>query len=214
MLFFINFKAYQESTGKNAVGLIRSIEKKFGRNPSIIAVVNPLDSMIDTTMTKFAQTAEPLVPGPYTGHLPVTLLKGYGYSGVMLNHSEFKLDTDKIRESIRMAKQSGLITLVCATDPNEIESIIPFEPDYIAYEPPELIGGNISVSTEKPEVVKEAVGLLEGKRTRLIVGAGIKHGMDVRISRELGAGGILVSSGVVKSPDPIKVITEMMREVD
>jgi len=214
MLFFINFKAYRESTGRNAVGLIRSIEEKFGRNPSIVVVVNPLDSMIDTTLTKFAQTGEPLVPGPYTGHLPVSLLKDYGYSGVMLNHSEFKLEVNKLEESVGMAKVSGLATLVCATDMDEIGRIIPLEPDYIAYEPPELIGGNVSVSTEKPDVIKRAERLLAGKRIRLIVGAGIKNKNDVRVSRELGAEGILVSSGVVKSPDPIKVITEMMREVE
>jgi hypothetical protein len=59
LLFFINFKAYEESTGSEALRLIRTIEREFGNNKSIILVLNPLDSMVETKLVKFAQTAEP-----------------------------------------------------------------------------------------------------------------------------------------------------------
>ena len=213
MLFFINFKAYKESTGPNAITLIRNIEKEYGDHPSIIAVLNPLDSLIDTKLTKFAQTADPLNPGAYTGHIPVGLLGEYHYSGVMINHSECKLTLEKIRDIVQMASKQGFRTLVCAGDLKEVKEIAAFSPDYIAYEPPELIGGEISVSTAKPEIIQEAVRLLQGTRSKLVVGAGIKNRNDVRVSKELGAEGILVSSGVVKSPEPIGVIIEMMKEV-
>lgn len=213
MHFFINFKAYRESTGANANSLIRSIEAEFGNNPSIVVVLNPLDSLIETKLAKFVQTAEPLAPGPYTGHVPIGLLKEYHYSGVMLNHSEHRLTLDKITESVRMASELGFKTLVCAAGLSEIIEISHLEPDFIAYEPPELIGGNISVSTAKPQIIEEAVKSLEGTKSRLIVGAGIKNEIDARTSRKLGAEGILVASGVVKSPEPIKVIVDMMKEV-
>jgi triosephosphate isomerase len=213
LLFFINFKTYDESTGKNAAELIRTIEKKFSGNSSMIVVLNPLDSMIDTTLQKYIQTAEPLAAGPFTGHVPIGVVRKYNYSGVMLNHSECRISTDKIGESVAMASNLGLKSLVCADGLEKIKEVMPFKPDFIAYEPPELIGGNISVSTAKPGIIEEAVKLLKGTKSKLIVGAGIKNKLDVRMSRKLGAEGILVSSGVVKSPEPIKVIVEMMEEV-
>lgn len=213
MLFFINFKAYDESTGKNAAELIRNIEKNFSGDSSLAVVLNPLDSMIETALQKYIQAAEPLNPGPFTGHIPIGAVRKYGYSGVMINHSEYRLGTDKIGELVAMSSKLGLKTLVCADGMEKIKEIVPFKPDFIAYEPPELIGGNVSVSTAKPEIIGEAVQLLKGTKSKLIVGAGIKNRSDVRISRKLGADGILVSSGVVKSPEPIKVIVEMMEEV-
>ena len=46
------------------------------------------------------------------------------------------------------------------------------EPTYIAYEPPELIGGNVSVSSAKPEIIAQAAKACNGK-TKLLVGAGL-----------------------------------------
>lgn len=213
MLFFINFKAYRESTGNNATALIRKIEANFSANSSIIVVTNPLDSMIETSLKKYIQSAEPVEAGPFTGHIPIHLLKNYGYSGIMLNHSEFRLDRDQIRMSVAIGKKIGLNSLVCAANLKEVEETIEMHPDLIAYEPPELIGGNVSVSTEKPEIIRDAANFLHGTGIKLIVGAGIKDGNDVRISKQLGAEGILVASGVVKSKDPITVIAEMLKEV-
>jgi len=213
MKLFINMKAYDESTGPDAVKLINLIEREFGVDDRIIIVMNPLDSMITTTLKKFIQNAEPMVPGPFTGHVPITILAKYGYSGVMLNHSEFKLDHKTIEESIEMAKELHLNTLVCAEDLKELVTISRYAPDMIAYEPPELIGGEISVSTARPEVISEASHILMDSGIELVVGAGIKNKRDVTISRQLGAQGVLVSSGVIKSKEPIKVIGEMLEEV-
>jgi triosephosphate isomerase len=213
LLFFINFKAYSESTSRNALKLVRSIENSSIPKESIVLVLNPLDSLIETRLTKYVQTAEPLDSGPFTGHIPIGVLKEYQYSGLMLNHSEHKISTEKIRQSIEMASRLGLRTLVCAADLEEIRNVVIFHPDFIAYEPPELIGGNTSVSTAKPEIIEEAAELLRGSGSKLIVGAGIKNREDIRASRNLGAEGVLVASGVVKSPDPMKVVVEMMKEV-
>ncbi|MEM0312881.1 MAG: triose-phosphate isomerase [Thermoplasmata archaeon] len=213
MLLFINFKSYPEATGKEAMLLIKEIEEKIGYSENIAVVTNPLDSLIDTRIKKYIQNAEAVEPGPMTGHIPIPLLKKYGYSGVMLNHSEFKLPLESIGKAVSMSKNYGMRTLVCAADIPELEKISEFRPDMVAYEPPELIGGNISVSTAKPEIIRQASSILEGKGIKLIVGAGIKEGKDVKMSRELGADGVLVASGVVKSKEPIKVIERLLREV-
>lgn len=213
LLFFINFKAYAESTSANALKILRGIERESIPTERIVIVLNPLDSLMETKITKFIQSAEPLDPGPFTGHVPIGILKEYGYSGVMLNHSEHRIEREKIGMSVAMATRMGLKTIVCAADLKEIEGIRDFNPDFIAYEPPELIGGDVSVSTAKPQIIEAAVELLKGTSSKLVVGAGIKSRDDVRISRTLGAQGVLVASGVVKSPNPIRVIAEMMEEV-
>lgn len=214
MFFFINFKVYDESTGKNALSLIRRIEEKFGNSRSIAVVLNPMDSMIETKMAKFIQTAEPLEPGAYTGHIPIGILPKYGFSGVMINHSENRVSIETIGKSVLMASGYKLKTLVCAEDVPTIERVAAFGPDYIAYEPPELIGGDVSVSSARREIVAEAAKILQGKRSALVVGAGIKSKQDIRMSKELGAQGVLVASGVVKSKEPIRVVEEMMSEVE
>jgi len=74
----------------------------------------------------------------------------------------------------------------------------------VAVEPPELIGTGRPVSKVKPEVVSDAVKLVRevNPRVRVLCGAGITSGEDVRIALELGAEGVLLASSVVKAPDP------------
>ena len=74
----------------------------------------------------------------------------------------------------------------------------------IAVEPPELIGGDISVSKAGPEIIERAVDFV-GKN-QVLVGAGIRDLEDVTIALKLGACGVLVASGVVKVADPYAVL--------
>ena len=43
----------------------------------------------------------------------------------------------------------------------------------------------------------------------LIVGAGVKNSMDVKISQDLGAKGVLVASGVTKADDPEAAVRDL-----
>jgi len=86
-------------------------------------------------------------------------------------------------------------------------------PDYIAIEPPELIGGEISVSKARPEVISDTVKLVKKANpdVGVLCGAGVQDGGDVRKAAELGSSGILVASAVVKSPEPGKVIEGLVK---
>ena len=88
----------------------------------------------------------------------------------------------------------------------EAKKVDQFSPDYIAYEPPELIGGDVSVSTAKPEVIRDIVNSV---KTKIIVGAGVKNKKDVEKCIELGAVGVLVASGVVKAKNAKKAIKDL-----
>jgi triosephosphate isomerase len=74
-------------------------------------------------------------------------------------------------------------------------------------EPPELVGGKISVSTAKPELIKK---ISKALRMKFLVGAGIHNRKDVEIALKLGASGIAVSSSVMTSKNPGKVLRELM----
>ena len=79
--------------------------------------------------------------------------------------------------------------------------------DVIAVEPPELIGGDISVSTARPELISDSVQKIS--KVPVLVGAGVKNGADVRIARKLGAVGVLIASGVTKANDPEAVLLDL-----
>jgi triosephosphate isomerase len=80
----------------------------------------------------------------------------------------------------------------------------------IAIEPPELIGSGRAVSREKPEVIKNSVRRIRevNSSVKILCGAGISTGDDVYAALKLGAQGVLVASGVVKSRNPEQVVAE------
>jgi triosephosphate isomerase len=80
------------------------------------------------------------------------------------------------------------------------------KPDYIAVEPRELIGGKISVSQARPELISDTV---KAVKTKVLCGAGINTRQDVKKALKLGAKGVLVASAVAKSKNPGKVLKEL-----
>lgn len=155
-----------------------------------------------------AQHIDPVGFGGYTGHILPEGVKQAGAVGTLLNHSERRLTRDVLAASIKRAKEVGLKVIVCAKDPDEGASFLEFEPDLIAVEPPELIGGDISVSSAQPEIIRNAAKLIGSDK--LLVGAGVKNGKDVRIAIELGARGVLLASGVTKAKDPKAVLMDLV----
>jgi len=129
----------------------------------------------------------------------------------LLNHSEKRLRLDVLERSIKRAKEAGLITVVCANDADTGKAISAFDVDFIAVEPPELIGGDISVSTAQPGLITESVKKICGEmeKCNVLVGAGVKTAEDVRTAIKLGAVGVLVASGITKADDPEKALKEL-----
>ncbi|MEM3852021.1 MAG: triose-phosphate isomerase [Methanomassiliicoccales archaeon] len=160
-----------------------------------------------------AQHADPVEPGAKTGFLPAELLKHAGASGLLLNHSEHRLQLSDIEFLVRRAEKLGLMSVVCADTPPAALAAAALSPDIVAVEPPELIGTGISVSKAKPEVITDTVSRIEGlfPKVAVIAGAGIVDAADVRRAVELGADGALVASAVALAPSRSKVIEEMAR---
>ncbi|WP_414836814.1 triose-phosphate isomerase [Candidatus Nanohalococcus occultus] len=208
-MIVVNFKTYSESTGEKADSLAEKCSKarkESGENVIIAPQSPDLLRAKDKEIEVFGQHLDPVNPGSHTGHSLAKALKAAGASGTLINHSERRLKPEKIRKTIEKANEAGLTSIVCAQSPEECEKFSEFDPDYVAFEPPELIGGDVSVSEAKPELIEEAV---ERSKVDLLTGAGVKTSQDVEKSMEIGCKGVLVASGVVKSEDSYSAVMEL-----
>ncbi|MBI5884841.1 triose-phosphate isomerase, partial [archaeon] len=186
-------------------------------NASIALIVQATDLRLISRKVKlpiFAQHLDPVKPGSNTGLILPEAVKQAGAVGTILNHAENKRDNEFLQKAIARAKEVGLEVLVCAESIERAKQIaaFPLKPDFIAVEPPELIGGDISVSTANPEIIKGTVQAVQGLALiPVLAGAGVKTGIDVRKSIELGAAGVLLASGVVKAPKPKKALLGLVK---
>ncbi len=212
-MLIINLKAHEFTLGDFAIRLAETA-KQISQKENIPILLAP--QIIDLRNTSkiipsFAQHIDEKETGSNTGYLTAEAVKNTGAIGTVLNHAEHKLSFEKLKETHKRAKIANLQTLVCAANLDEIKKIIPLSPDYIAYEPPELIGSTKeTVSTSKPEIISKAVKILEKENIPLIIGAGIHSKEDIKTGVERGAKGAFVSTGVIKAQDKKKAISELI----
>lgn len=213
-LIALNLKAYKESMGERGLALCRIAEevaKETGA--SIIVAPQNLDlSWIakSVSIPVFAQHIDSNAPGAFTGSITADAVKEAGCQGTLLNHAERKIHLEKIQLGIELARKAGIKTLLCADSVDEAKRIAPLKPDFIAVEPPELIGSGISVSKAKPEIVSSTVEAVKSiQNIPVLCGAGISNGEDVRKAIELGADGVLLASAFVKAANPKAVLLDM-----
>ena len=212
-MLLINFKTYPQAIGPNALKLTQKLLEETRDFPQVEVGFAPpsleLAEVAAHTQTNiWAQHTDPTGEGQSTGFLSPSDAKAAGAVGTFLNHSEHPLSRETIAQTLQIAHEAGLKVLIFAKDPQEVADFAIFKPDFIAYEPPELIGGDISVSKAKPEVIKDAVNASGG--IPILVGAGVHEKRDVEIAKELGAVGAVVSSAVVTSEDPAAVFQNLL----
>jgi len=211
-LVIVNFKAFQNSTGQNAVKLARICEKVCEKTKTnILIAVQTADIYQVSKSVKIkvlAQHIDPINYGQFTGHILPENVKENGAIGALINHSEKKLRFNDLKKTIKKAKELDLLTIVCAATPEEAKKIASLKPDFIAIEPPELIGSNISVSQAKPEIITRTTKMI--KNIPILCGAGIKTKEDVRIAVRLGAKGILVAHAITNATNPEKALKELV----
>jgi triosephosphate isomerase len=213
-MLFVNFKTYESATGEKAVELAKICEKVSQETgKEIVCVVQAADIYRVSQavgLKVFAQHVDDVDYGSNTGFVMIDAVKQAGASGAIINHSEHRIPLQKIKDTVELCKHKKFPVLVCAQDPDEVEQMTRMEPDWVAYEPPELIGGDISVSTAKPELITESVERANLRERPLIVGAGVKNNVDVKVSMDLGAKGILVASGITKADNPEEALKDLV----
>lgn len=200
-IIVINFKTYKQ--GKDVLKLAEALEKV---DKNIIIGVQASDIYELSRKTKlniYSQHVDYFPKGRNTGFILPEAVKKDGATGSFLNHSEHKLKFDILKKTIERCKKIKLKTMVFAGTLKEAKKIEKLKPDYLIYEPPELVGGKISVSTAKPELISK---IAKSLKMKIIVGAGVKAKNDLKKSLELGAIGIAVSSAITTAKNPAKVL--------
>ncbi len=215
----VNFKAYREVDGAKALDLAKVCEAVSLETGANITVCPPAVELgyvaRNVSIPVFGQNADPHAPGSSTGWVTPSMIKAAGAAGTLLNHSEHQVPIDVIEECLELAKGCELATIVCANTVQAAVQIAHHRPDFIAVEPPELIGGDVSVTSANPQIVENTVESVKSvnRNVSVLCGAGIKNGRDVRAALDLGADGVLLASGVVKAKDPRAVLQDLVRYI-
>jgi len=215
----VNFKTYIEATGKRGVELAK-IADQVSRDSGVTIAVAPQFTDLKTVteaveIPVFSQHIDPIKPGAYTGHILAEAVKAAGASGTILNHSEKRIKISEIEEVLSFARISDLANLVCTDTPGVSAAVASLNPDMIAIEPPDLIGTGVPVSKARPELITNAIKRIRSvnNSVAILCGAGVSTAEDVRAALELGTRGVLVSSGVVKRPNPGQLLENMTDEI-
>jgi len=200
-------------SGINASKLAKIAEKISKKYRIKIAIVPPqhlLSEIAKYSIPVLAQHVDVANVGSTTGFIVPEIIKKSKVSGSLINHSEHRISEEEITELVSRLKKLDMISVVCVKDVNEAKKYAKLNPDYIAIEPPELIGTGKAVSKEKPEVITKSVMAVKQAKnsTKLLCGAGIVSGQDVTKAMQLGAKGILVASGIVKAKNWNDIVDE------
>ncbi|WP_209732661.1 triose-phosphate isomerase [Methanococcus voltae] len=215
----INFKTYLESIGDKGLQIAKYAEKvseESGIEISVAPQFTDLRTIMEKTNIKvYAQHMDAIKPGSNTGKILPEAVKSTGAVGTLINHSERRLLLSDIEELITKSKELKLESVVCTNNIGVSKAVSALAPNYVAVEPPELIGSGTPVSKANPEIVEGTVSAVHdiNKNVKVLCGAGISKGEDVKSALDLGAEGVLLASGVVKAKDVEKSIRDLISEL-
>ena len=212
----LNVKTYTEATGINALEIALLMDKiSKEKNASMAIAVQATDITLcakKISIPVWAEHIDPIKPGSSTGWTLPEAIKTAGAVGTLINHSEHRLKLADIDICLTHAKELNLDHIVCSNNVSTSKAIAALSPNFVAVEPPELIGGDISVTTADPDIVSSSVEAVRkiDKNVKVLCGAGVKNGKDVAKAIELGADGVLLASGIVKAKNRESVIRDLV----
>lgn len=217
-MFIINCKNYEEVSGEKIIKFVKTAEKISKKYKVKIAIAPPqhlIGVVAKSKIPILAQHIDDSKVGSTTGFIIPELLKKSKVSGSIINHSEHRISNQEIKNLVSKLKELKMISVLCVKDVAEVKKYAELNPDYIAIEPPELIGSGKAVSKEKPELITNAANAVKiaSNNTKLLCGAGIVSGEDVSKAIELGSKGILVASGIIKAKNWNKIMSEFAKSM-
>jgi len=215
----INCKTYREATGDNAFKLAKICDD-VAKETDVEIIICPQFTDIyriakNVDIPVYAQHVDPVDYGSNTGHVLPESVKAAGAVGSLINHSERRLRLADIEACIEKLKSLGMISVVCTNNINVTKAASALGPDFVAIEPPELIGTGIPVSKAQPEIITGSVDAVNkvNPDVKVLTGAGITTGDDVKKAIELGTCGVLLASGVVKAKNPKDVLMDLVKDI-
>ena len=212
----VNLKTFREGMG-NRAHMIANAAQLVAHESGVTIGIAP--SYIDLhpishhfAIPVYAQHVDGFEPGAHTGQITADALKMAGAAGSLINHSERRLSLADIETSIRVLQAQKLIAVVCSNNEATSAGAAALAPEYVAIEPPELIGSGISVSKANPEIIRRSVAAVHAvnPKMKVLTGAGIQSGDCVKIAVDLGTDGVLLASSVVKAQEPATVLRDLV----
>ena len=218
-IVILNYKTYLESSGIKALELAHDLESAASES-GITMVAAPQAADIyriseETSLPIFAQHIDPIAPGGHTGSNFIDTLIEAGISGSLINHSEQRMKLADIDEVIKQCKANNIESCVCTNNIETSKAVAALDPVAVAVEPPELIGTGIPVSQAQPEVVEDSVKGVKAinKKVKVLCGAGITTGDDMKAAMDLGADGVLLASGIIKAESPKEALLDLVSKL-
>ncbi len=215
-LIVLNFKTYRESTGEAGLRLAEiceDVSKAYSVEIAVAPQVADIHAISEAVKSPvYAQHVDGVGYGGFTGHVTAASIKAAGASGSLINHSERRLKLAGIEASVEACKSFGLTTIICTNNVATTRAAAALEPNFVAVEPPELIGSGIPVSKADPDVVRDSVDAVKdiAPTVGVLCGAGITHGEDLKAALELGSEGVLLASGIIKAKDQRKALEDLV----
>lgn len=211
----LNVKTYHQAIGKDVVNIAKIMEeigKEMNVNMAIAVQSTDINRVKnEVTIPVWAEHIDPITPGSHTGWMLPEAVKDAGAKGTLINHSEHRLTLAEIDACLTRCKETKLDNIVCTNNIATSKAAAALNPQFVAVEPPELIGGEVSVTSADPDIVSGSVEAVKSVNDsiKVLCGAGVKNGDDVAKALELGSEGVLLASGIVKAKNKREVITNL-----
>ena len=214
MFVLVNLKAYAADPVEIAT-VAHEVADESGVRIAVAPQTAHLERVAETGVETWAQHVSPVEHGSHTGSALAEAVADAGAVGTLINHSEKRLKLADVDGAVAAAERAGLETVVCANNPEQVGAAAALGPDAVAVEPPELIGGDVSVSQADPDIVEDAVAAAEAvdDAVDVLCGAGVSTGEDLTAADDLGAEGVLLASGVAKADDPRAALSGLVDPV-
>src|SRR5665647_1130599 len=218
-LILINTKTFKEGMGNRAHMIANAAQLvahesgvTIGLAPSFFDL-HPISHHL--AIPVYAQHVDGFEPGAHTGHITADALKIAGAAGSLINHSERRLTLADIESSVRALQAQKLISVICSNNEATSAGAAALGPEYVAIEPPELIGSGVSVSKANPDIIRRSVAAVHAvnPKVKVLTGAGIQSGDCVKIAVDLGTDGVLLASSVVKAKEPVTVLRDLVSKL-
>ncbi|NLU04297.1 MAG: triose-phosphate isomerase [Methanothermobacter sp.] len=218
-IVILNFKTYLESTGERALELA-SICQDVADETCVNMAVAPqhmdLHRVSDAVeIPVLAQHIDAVDAGGHTGSILADCARDAGAAGTLINHSEKRMQLADIEWVISRMKELEMMSVVCTNNVMTTAAAAALGPDFVAVEPPELIGSGIPVSRAEPEVITGSVDAVKkvNPEVSVLCGAGISTGDDMKAAVDLGAEGVLLASGIILADSPRDALLDLVSKV-
>jgi len=211
----LNVKTYGQAIGNDVIQIAKLMEE-VGKDMDVSMAIAVQATDIyrvkhEVSIPVWAEHIDSITPGSHTGWTLPEAVRDAGAVGTLINHSEHRLTLANIDACLTRAQETGLDNIICTNNVATSKAAAALNPQFVAVEPPELIGGNISVTTVDPDIVSNSVEAVKSvnKSVKVLCGAGVKNGKDVSKALELGSAGVLLASGIVKAKNKKEVIKDL-----